>query len=286
MDNDKPTVAIVYDFDGTLAKGNVQENSFLPEIGISKNDFWSGVKQKTKEQDADEILVYMQEMLRVAKDSGNEVTKDKLREHGRSAQLFSGLGDGTWFERIKKDSERYKLNIKHFIVSSGTYEMISSCLISKYFDKIFASKFIFENDRAVWPGLAINYTSKTQFLFRINKGVDNIWDNERVNAYMPLDERPIPFKRMIFIGDGDTDIPSMKMTTYQGGHAIAVYDPGRQISDIRKISRLISDGRADFVAPADYTENSQLDIIVRGILGRIARNNGYRPESGSCSPKS
>jgi hypothetical protein len=148
-----------------------------------------------------------------------------------------------------------------------------------FFTKIFASKFIYENDIASWPGAAINYTTKTQYLFRINKGVDNHWDNKSVNKYIPEDERYIPFDRMIFLGDGDTDIPTMKMLTYKGGHSIAVYDPNKSQDDLKKIHTLISDGRIEFVAPADYTENSQIDIIVKGILGKITRAHGYRPVS-------
>ena len=139
---------------------------------------------------------------------------------------------------------------------------------------------MFDDDGvASWPSLAINYTTKTQFLFRINKGVNNVWDNKKINAFMPENERPIPFSRMIFIGDGDTDIPAMKMTTYNGGHSIATYDPERDSRTLNKIHGLISDGRADFTAPADYTENTQMDIMVKGIIGRIARQVGFRPES-------
>ena len=127
---------------------------------------------------------------------------------------------------------------------------------------------------AAWPGVAINYTTKTQYLFRVNKGIQNTWNRRDLNGYMPEEERPIPFSRMIFLGDGDTDIPTMKMLSYQGGHSIAVYDPKRDDRDLGKIHRLISDGRVDFVAPADYRENSQVDIIVKGILGRIAREKG------------
>ena len=137
---------------------------------------------------------------------------------------------------------------------------------------------MYEGDRALWPAVGINYTTKTQYLFRINKGIGNHWDNEAINQFMPESERPIPFDRMIFLGDGDTDIPTMKMLTYKGGHSVAVYDPNRTDRDLAKIHRLISDGRVEFVAPADYQEHSQLDIVVKGILGRIARGVGYRPQ--------
>jgi hypothetical protein len=149
--------------------------------------------------------------------------------------------------------------------------MIRGCSIQSAFHKIYASKFIYEGDVAAWPGVAINYTTKTQYLFRINKGVENHWNSAGINRYMSAAERPMPFKRIIFVGDGDTDIPTMKMLTYQGGHSIAVYDEQLEPRDLEKIHSLIADGRVDFVAPANYEEHQQLDIIVKGILGRIAR---------------
>ncbi len=272
--------AIIYDFDGTLARGNLQETSFIPEIGMTKEEFWEGVKKRTQEEDADEILVYMHLMLDEARKRGVRVTRDDLRRHGEKAPLFPGLEDKSWFGRINEHAARCGLALEHYIVSSGIHEMIEGCAISDDFHRIFASKFIYDKDGgAMWPGVGINYTTKTQYLFRINKGVDNHWNNKKINGYMPEDKRPIPFDRMIFLGDGDTDIPTMKMLTYKGGHSVAVYDPKKTDHDIKKIYRLISDGRVEFVAPADYTENSQLDIIVKGILGRIARKyeNDIKP---------
>lgn len=154
--------------------------------------------------------------------------------------------------------------------------MIRGCSIYDAFTHVFASKFLYDGDKATAPSVAINYTTKTQYLFRINKGIQNTWNSADLNAYTPEEDRPIPFSRMIFLGDGTTDVPTMKMMTHQGGHSIAVYDPKRDEGSLNKIHRLISEGRVEFVAPADYRENSQVDIIVRGILGRIARENGCR----------
>ncbi len=271
--------ALIYDFDGTLAKGNLQETSFIPNIGMTKEEFWHEVKSRTKAYNADEILVYMHLMLEKARAKNIEVTVEDLRLHGKEAPLFPGLADRSWFERINRHAEERNLKLEHYIISSGIEEMISGCTITDCFKEIFASKFIYSNNVAEWPGVGINYTTKTQYLFRINKGIDNHWDNVSINNYMPENERPIPFDRMIFLGDGDTDIPTMKMLTHKGGHSIAVYDPVRGERDLNKVHRLISDGRVEFVAPADYSEKSQLDIIVKGILGRIARQSGYRPSS-------
>ena len=278
MDANKRT-ALIYDFDGTLARGNLQETSFIPKIGMTKEEFWGEVKQRTRDYDADEILVYMHLMLDKAREKDVQVTVEDLQSHGKEAPLFSGLADKSWFERINAHAAERGLALGHYIVSSGIHEMIEGCAIRDAFHQVFASKFIYSKGVAAWPGVGINYTTKTQYLFRINKGVDNHWDNESINSYVPELERPIPFDRMIFLGDGDTDIPTMKMLTYKGGHSVAVYDPTKTKRDIDKVHKLISDGRVDFVAPADYSENGQIDIIVKGIIGRIARQHGYRPKA-------
>jgi len=171
---------------------------------------------------------------------------------------------------MNKFAMEHGLELLHYIVSSGIEEMIRGCSIQSAFHRIYASKYIYDEDVAAWPGVAINYTTKTQYLFRINKGVENHWDNAAINTFMSEASRPVPFKRMIFVGDGDTDIPAMKMVAYQGGHSIAVYDEQREKKDLDKIHRLISDRRVNFVAPANYEEHSQMDIVVKGILGRVA----------------
>ena len=262
--------AIIYDFDGTLARGNLQDCSFIPKMHVTRTDFWNEVKRRTKQEDADEILVYMHLMLEKAKEAGEDLTKDMLRQHGRNAPLFPGLADKTWFKRINSFAEQQKLELQHYIISSGIEEMIRGCSIQDAFHKIYASKYIYDGEVAAWPAVAINYTTKTQYLFRINKGIENHWDREGLNTYMPEASRPVLFSRMIFLGDGDSDIPAMKMMTLQGGHSVAVYDEQRERRDLEKIHSLISDDRVDFVAPGNYQEKSQLDIIIKGILGRIA----------------
>ena len=278
-------VAIVYDFDGTLARGNLQEASFIPEIGMERSEFWDTVKATAKQHDADEILVYMQLMLLKAQKNGIKVTRRDLERHGAAGSLFPGLADQSWFQRINRFGAESNLNIKHYIVSSGLKEMILGSPIAHQMDHIFASSFIYENEVAVWPALAINYTTKTQYLFRINKGILNAWDGAALNAYMHNSERPVPFERIIFVGDGDTDIPTMKMTTYQGGYSVAVYDPSREDHALHKVHKLISDNRVNFVAPADFSENSHFDIIIKGVLGRMARRAALattRPPKPSC----
>ena len=268
-------VAIVYDFDGTLARGNMQEHSFLPELGVNSKTFWNDVKAAARKNDADEVLVYMWHMLELAKEQGIRITKKALTNHGKEIPLFDGVDD--WFRRIDKFGTERTLSIEHYVVSSGNHEIIAGSKIFRLFKNVYASRFIFgKAGEAVWPAVAINYTTKTQFLFRINKGIENSWDNEQINRWVPMNERPIPFSRMIFIGDGGTDIPSMKMVRFQGGHSIAVFDPESFQQSPKKVYRLIAEDRVHFVAPADYSDGSQLDVTIKGILARMARDVGYR----------
>jgi hypothetical protein len=264
--------AIVYDFDGTLAPRNLPEHSFLPELGIADADaFWREVHEDARAQDGCQILAYMHRMLEVARARGVPVTRDMLRRHGRSVPLFRGV-EG-WFAEIDAYGREKGLEIEHYVVSSGMLEMIEGCAIYPKFRRVFASAYAYDADgHAKWPSSAINYTNKTQFLFRINKGIDNVWDNAEINAWKPRRERRIPFERMLFLGDGDTDIPSMKMVRQQGGQAVAVFDPElfEQRRSQGRLEKLIAEDRVDYVAAADYSADSLLRVIVRGILGRMA----------------
>lgn len=271
--------ALVYDFDGTLAPGNIQEHSLIPGyLGSTKEEFWERVGREKREQDADEILVYLRVLLDAARQRSLPLTAPVLQEHGAATPLFEGVE--SWFDRIDAHARERGLALEHYVISSGNEEMIRGTRVGSKFRKVFASRYSYDaNGNAVWPAVAINYTSKTQFLFRINKGVDNSWDNEPVNRWLPNAERPVPFSRMLYFGDGDTDIPSMKMVRHQGGHSVAVFDPERwqQRQSQSKVYDLIAEDRADFVVPADYRDGSQLDITVKGVLGRIARDEaGYR----------
>ena len=270
--------ALIYDFDGTLARGNMQEVSFIPSIGMTPKQFWDSVFPQTQKADGDGILMYMQMMLQAARDTGQPVTRQALRDHGQDVALFEGLRDMSWFERMDAFGDQFGLEIEHYIISAGLTEMIEGCPIARAFKHVYASKYVYDdNDVAIWPAVGVNYTTKTQYLFRINKGVFNHWDDERINRFIPDDERPIPFERMIFLGDGDTDVPTMKMMHTKGGFSIAVYDPENTPRDTNKIHRLISEDRVNFVAAADYREGSPVDLIVKGLIGRIAVNAGRMP---------
>jgi hypothetical protein len=278
--------ALVYDFDGTLAPGNIQEHSLIPDyLGMTKAEFWAIVGREKQEHDADEILVYLRLLIQRARELSVPLTRAILQEQGARTPLFQGVKE--WFGRINAHAAERGLLLEHYVISSGNEEMILGTSIASEFRKVFASRYRYDaRGEAEWPAVAINYTSKTQFLFRINKGVHNSWDHDPVNRWMPPAERPVPFSRIIYLGDGDTDIPSMKMVRHQGGHSVAVFDPieweNRSLQG--KVYNLIAEDRATFVVPADYRDGSQLDITIKGILGRIARDQaGYREDRSAIA---
>jgi len=271
--------ALVYDFDGTLAPGNIQEHALIPRhLGISNDEFWKAVGEEKRRDDADEILVYLRLLVAKGRDLGKPLTRELLRDFGSITPLFEGVDE--WFGRIDEHARARGLALEHYVISSGNEEIIAGTRVAARFKKVFASRYRYDAEgHAEWPAVAINYTNKTQYLFRINKGVDNSWDNDSVNRWVPMNDRPIPFSRILYLGDGDTDIPSMKMVRHQGGHSIAVFDPERWAKRElqNRVYNLIAEDRAHFVVPADYRDGSQLDVTVKGVLGRIARDEaGYR----------
>lgn len=259
--------AIAYDFDGTLAPGNIQEYDFVPAIGMTKKVFWKDVEDLAKKNNADNILMYMMHMLDKANAVEVSVHKEDFVKYGRSVKLFEGVID--WFDRIKRYGKERDVLVKHYIISSGIREMIQGTPISKKFAAIYASSFVYDhNGVAKWPALAVNYTTKTQFLFRINKGVLNVYDNSKINEFIPIGDRPVPFSDMVFIGDGDTDIPCFRMVKSQNGHSIAVYKPSTHGAK-EKAKKLIKDGRVNYIAPANYSENGEIDIFVKKIIDKV-----------------
>ncbi len=265
---EKFTVALIYDFDGTLAPGNMQEFDFIPAVGKSNKEFWHDANSLAEQQDADGILTYMAKMVQEARAAGLSLRREAFRESGRKVQLYEGLKE--WFSRINAYGAAHGLEVVHYINSSGLKEIIEGTEIAHEFRKIYACTFLYDVDGvAYWPGVAVNYTNKTQFIFKINKGVESVYDSKRVNAFIEEEKRPVPFKRMIYVGDGTTDIPCMRLVKNFGGHSIAVYDPA--LKGVRKeLSSLIRDNRVNHVCPADYTEGSEIDTIVKTILDKIA----------------
>ena len=222
--------AIVYDFDGTLAEGNCAEHGLLPELGVTDIDgFWKKVTEETKSRDADGILTYMGMLALQARIKGkrDHLKPEKLKSHGKTIPLFPGVE--SWFRRINNYALEQNIELEHYIVSSGLEEMILGTSIAKEFKRIFGCKYHYDKSTGYvkWPAVAINYTTKTQYIFRINKGVLNCYDDTKVNEYIEHRQRSVPFEHMIYLGDGDTDIPCMRLVKEQGGCSIAVFDERR-----------------------------------------------------------
>lgn len=264
----RATVALIYDFDGTLSAGNMQEYDFIPTVGKSNREFWQESNRLAEEHDADPILAYMWKMLHSARAAGLSLSREAFVASGAKITLFDGLRE--WFCRINRYGAERGVEVQHYINSSGLKEMIEGTPIAGEFRKIYACSFLYDVDGvAYWPAVAVNYTNKTQFIFKINKGVESVYDSYEVNRYIPEQKRPVQFRHMIYFGDGTTDIPSMRLVKAQGGHSIAVYKPGSK-SDRASSEKLIKDNRVDYVCPADYTEGGEADMVVRAILDKIA----------------
>lgn len=267
MSKKHTTVAIAYDFDGTLAKGNIQENSFIPDLGMNKKDFWAEVQKMSKKHEMDQILAYMYLLITKAKEKGKSFNKRSLIAHGKDVTYFRGVE--TYFNIINQYAKSKSINLEHFIISSGTKEMIEGTTIKRNFKFIYASSFLFDqHDVPIWPALAINYTTKTQFLFRINKGILNSWDNSKINEYTPEEDRTIPFENMIYIGDGLTDVPAMKLVKDRGGISIGVYTPHSHKK--KEVTKLLKENRVNYVVTADYSEESDLVAVIKSLIDRIA----------------
>ncbi|MBR4850210.1 MAG: haloacid dehalogenase-like hydrolase [Alistipes sp.] len=264
--NHKFTIALIYDFDGTLAAGNMQEYDFIPAVGKSNFEFWNEANHLAEEQDADQILTYMALMIRSAQAKGLSLRREAFQESGKRVELYEGVLE--WFDRINKYGEERGVRVLHYINSSGMKEIIEGTPIADKFRKIYACSFLYNVDGiAYWPGVAVNYTNKTQFIFKINKGVESVFDTKQVNQFMEEKERPVPFSRMIYVGDGTTDIPCMRLVKNFGGHSIAVYNP-KDEAKRGEMNTLIRDNRVNHVCPADYSEGSEIDSVVKAIIDK------------------
>ena len=260
----KPVIALIYDFDKTLSPRDMQEYGFIPDINMEPADFWGLCQRFSEENQADGILAYMYMMLRMAGKNHMDLTRDSLNRLGASVEFFPGVE--TWFDRVNGIGEALGAQVEHYIISSGLTEIIEGSRIGPAFKAIFAASFCYDAaGRPVWPATAVNYTSKTQYLFRINKGIWDITNDRDLNAYTPEYKRRIPFSNMIYIGDGLTDVPCMKMTKQKGGYSIAVHAPGKtDISD-----DMLLQGRADFALEADYSAGSELEAVVTDLMRRM-----------------
>ena len=270
----RPIVALIYDFDNTLSTRDMQEFTFIPALGMSPSEFWSTCDRIGHENNMDHILAYMFLMAQKAKEKGIDLSSEALRKMGKDVKFFKGVE--TWFKRINEYGASLGLEVRHYIISCGLKSMIEGCPIGHEFYNVFACDYLYDDKgQIIWPSVAINYTSKTQFLYRINKGVEDAGEHKRLNMYMPQNERAVSFENMIYIGDGLTDVPSMKLTRSRGGYAIGVY---RHPEDA---TYLVKEERVDFYVQGDYREGSDMDIAMKAIFQKICAKLRFKELSES-----
>lgn len=263
----RPIVALIYDFDGTLSPGNMQEFGFIQAIGKNPEEFWKMSDDIAIGQDASNILSYMKLMFDEAKKAGIKLRREDFRSFGRDVKLFDGVKE--WFRLTKAYGAEHGVKVEHYINSSGLAEIIEGTPIAKEFKRIFACTFLYnDNGEAEWPGVAVDYTAKTQFLFKINKGILSVRDSKKVNESQLEEKKRIPFPNMIYFGDGETDIPCMKIVKMFGGNSIAVYNP--DIPRKKKAAqKLLRQERVNFITPATYTKESRTYKLVCSIIDKI-----------------
>ncbi len=262
--SERPIVAIMYDFDKTLCTKDMQDYSFIPSLGMTESEFWSFANELGTNEHMDSVLAYMYAMVKMSKDKNIPILRQKLVDMGRNVELFCGVEN--WFERISDFGSEQGVQVEHYVISSGMKEIIEGTSISKYFKSIFACEFLYdENGNGIWPKTDVNYTNKTQFVYRINKGVLDVANDNDLNRSMPDDSKRVPFCNMIYIGDGLSDVPCMKMMKAYGGYSIAVY----QNRD-SKVEDLLRNDRVDYIYPADYRDGTGLDSTVKNIIRKMA----------------
>ena len=262
-------VAIMYDFDKTLCGRDMQEYSFIPYVGKTPATFWGDTTKIAKDENMDKIIAYMYEMLLCLKEKNEHATRPLLQKMGANVELFTGVKE--FFSRINEYGKERGLKIEHYIISSGLKEIIEGTPIASCFKEIFACEFHYNQDGyADFPKSVVNYTTKTQFLFRISKGLFDIYDDYTINNLVKDCDRRVQYQNMIYLGDGLTDVPCMRLVKGNGGYSIAIYQ------DKKKVEKLVSDNRVDFICPADYSLNSEVDTVIKMILDNICQNEIIR----------
>lgn len=264
----RPKIAIMYDFDKTLTTRDMQEYTFIPNLGLSSQEFWQKANTLARKEGMDSILAYMKLMLDESRKQAKPIRRSDFVALGRELEFFPGVP--SWFSLVNNLGEKLGLDIEHYIISSGLKEIIEGSAIGGEFRRIYACEYLYdENGVAVWPKLSVNYTAKTQFLFRINKGVLDVYEDQALNSYKALSERSVPFCNMIYIGDGLTDVPCMKLVKQNGGKSIAVHMRGKE----EIAYRLMAEDRINFFTLADYSEDGELFGLVTTILEQMKAQN-------------
>lgn len=260
--------AILYDFDKTLCTKDMQEYSLIPSLGYENpQEFWREVMRLASGQKMDPIAAYLYLLKQKFDLRNHPLHEQDFAPVGRSVELYPGVE--TWFARMNAYGRKQGLEVEHYVISSGMREIIQNSSIAGAFRKIYACRYYYdESGTAQWPAVIVNYTTKTQYIFRINKQVLDESDDEDLNTWIPFQHRPIPFSRMIYVGDGMTDVPCMRLVKEYGGKSVVVYNPALEQPSAIAV-RLLQEGRADFMAAADYHEGGKMERLMRLILDQI-----------------
>lgn len=275
--SDMPIFAVMYDFDRTLSPRDMQEYQFIPSLGMEPSDFWNEANTFGDRMKMDKILSYMYTMIKKSNEMGMPLTRERVVKCGENIEFFKGVED--WFTRMTRFGLENGVIVEHYVLSSGLVEIIEGSSIGKYFKKIYASEFLYnESGCAVFPKSAVNYTSKTQFVYRINKGVLDVSNDTDLNRSTPDIDRRVRFQNMLYIGDGLSDVPCMKMVKAYGGSSIAVY---KDESNRALVEDLLRHNRVDFMFPADYSENTNFDITVKNLIKKAAIEDSLITEHNS-----
>ena len=256
-------MALIYDFDKTLSPKDMQEFHLIESLGFKNpGDFWAECSKNSEKNNMDGILSYMQEVIL----NDPTMTKEKLIHEGSYVELYPGVD--TWFKRINEYGKKHHIDIEHYIISSGLKEIIEGTSIASEFKKIYACSYAYDDEgRILWPSRVVNYTTKTQYLYRIRKYVLDELNDEDLNKSTPDELKVIPMRRMVYFGDGLTDVPSMKTVGGEGGHTIAVFGDLEKKKDLAE--QLYKDKRAHFALKADYSEGSDIENVVKAIIDAL-----------------
>ena len=269
-----PVIALLYDFDKTLCTTDMEDYTFIPALGYTPGEFWGRANDFGRENRMDGLLAYMYTMMQECRRQGIRLDREFLVRCGEGIELFHGVRE--WFGRINAFGAQLGVTVEHYVISSGLREIIEGSGISHEFREIYACEFFYdENGLASWPKLDVNFTNKTQFVYRINKGILDVARDKELNASMPDDSKRVPFRNMIYIGDGLSDVPCMKMMRAYGGQAIAVYQEDNRAG----VEDLLSKGRVDFIFPADYRAGMGLDTTVQNIIRKMTITDALAEEN-------
>ena len=278
----KPKMAICYDFDRTLSPDDMQTFTLIPSFGIDIGEFWHESDQLAVEHRMDKNLAWMYELIKYSKFKGKSIRREYFKEVGKDVKLYDGVLD--WFENVNAYAEKHGIEVEHYIISSGLKEIIEGSEIAKYFKRVYASSYMYSADGiAEWPAQVVNYTTKTQFIFRIAKGILEEYD-ERVNDNMPKSRYSVPYRNIVYIGDSATDIPCMHLVKDRGGYSIGVYDPKSR--NKKKVLGLFNDDRLSFFAPAKYTENSPIFNYMKMVIEEIGAREKQAGEQAKLREQS